>query len=328
MKDLKFIQFLIAVLSTILMQSCTQKPVPVNPNTTKEARELLTYLYEIAGENTLSGQHNYAHQLTRSTDTVISITGKTPVVWGFELRNGIGWEPTIDEAIRQHDQGAILTGMSHMSRPFDGPDVHRSTWQKLTDEQWEEMLTPGTELYGLLITRMDKIADGLLKLQENNIPVLWRPFHEMNGVWFWWGNRPGPEGFERLWKLMYDRYTHHHGLNNLIWVWNPNAPRDWEDDEAYDYHLFYPGHEYVDVLAADVYKNDFKQSHHDDMLALANGKPIALGEVGELPSPEILEQQPMWTWFMCWANWIWTHNTPEHVKELYDSPRILSLDDI
>jgi mannan endo-1,4-beta-mannosidase len=207
-----------------------------------------------------------------------------------------------------------------MSRPFDGPEVRRSTWQKLTDEQWEEMLTPGTELYDLLINRMDKIADGLLKLQENNIPVLWRPFHEMNGVWFWWGNRPGPEGFERLWKLMYDRYTNHHGLNNLVWVWNPNAPRDWEDDEAYDYHLFYPGHEYVDVLAADVYKNDFKQSHHDDLLALAEGRPIALGEVGVLPTSEMLEHQPMWTWFMCWAAWIWRENTPSKQENFTNHP--------
>jgi mannan endo-1,4-beta-mannosidase len=328
MKNLNFIKFLFVIITLILMHSCAQKPEPVNHNATKELRYLLAYLYEIAGEKTLSGQHNYAHELTRSTDTVISWTGKTPVVWGFDLRDGNRWEPTIDEAIRQHRKGAVLTGMSHMSRPFDGPEVRRSTWQKITDEQWEEMLTPETELYDLLIARMDKIAEGLIALQENNIPVLWRPFHEMNGIWFWWGNRPGPEGFERLWKLMYDRYTNHHGLNNLVWVWNPNAPRDWEDDEAYDYHLFYPGHEYVDVLAADVYKNDFKQSHHDDLLTLAEGRPIALGEVGVLPTPKILEQQPMWTWFMCWAAWIWRENTPEQTRELYESPRVLSLDDM
>jgi mannan endo-1,4-beta-mannosidase len=105
MKNLNFIKFLFVIITLILMHSCAQKPEPVNHNATKELRDLLAYLYEIAGEKTLSGQHNYAHELTRSTDTVISWTGKTPVVWGFDLRNGNRWEPTIDEAIRQHGKG-------------------------------------------------------------------------------------------------------------------------------------------------------------------------------------------------------------------------------
>ena len=63
---------------------------------------------------------------------------------------------------------------------------------------------------------------------------------------------------------MYDRFVNYHKLNNLIWIWNANAPRDWKDDEAYEYHLFYPGPEFVDILAADIYKGDYKQSHHDD----------------------------------------------------------------
>ncbi len=64
----------------------------------------------------------------------------------------------------------------------------------------------------------------LKKLYDANVPVLWRPFHEMNGIWFWWGNRPGEGGIKELWKIMYYRYTDHHRLNNLIWVWNHNTP--------------------------------------------------------------------------------------------------------
>jgi mannan endo-1,4-beta-mannosidase len=127
---------------------------------------------------------------------------------------------------------------------------------------------------------------------------------------------------------MYDRYVNHHKLNNLIWVWNTNAPRDWKDDEAYAYELFYPGAEYVDILAADVYKNDFKQSHHDQLVELGKGKLIALGEVGNLPTPEIIEQQPQWSWFMCWAHFPWAYNTREIVKTLYNSPRVLTLDEV
>jgi mannan endo-1,4-beta-mannosidase len=315
------------LLIVFALPSCRDEQrviAPVNPHASVEARELLSQLYKMQGEKILSGQHNYYHALTRSTDTVISWTGKTPVVWGFDLRDGLDWEASIEEAVRQHQAGSVITSMTHMSKPFESRDtVPRSPWGALTDDAWQDLITPGTDIHQLFLTRLDRIAEGLKALQDVGVPVLWRPFHEMNGVWFWWGNRAGPEGVQALWILMYERYTGYHGLNNLIWVWNPNAPRDWEDDEAYDYHLFYPGHDYVDVLAADIYKGDYKQSHHDDLLALGEGKPIALGEVGELPSPEIFEQQPMWTWFMTWANWIWTHNTPEQVRAIYDSPRVV-----
>ena len=56
------------------------------------------------------------------------------------------------------------------------------------------------------------------------MPVLWRPYHEMNGDWFWWGKKTGPSGHRALWRMMYDRFVNYHGLNNLLWVWNANAP--------------------------------------------------------------------------------------------------------
>lgn len=89
----------------------------------------------------------------------------------------------------------------------------------------------------------------------------------MNGVWFWWCNKPGENGFKKLWIMTYNYFTKVHKLNNLLWVWNTNAPRDKKGDEAGPYADFYPGPEYVDVLAADVYHRDYKQSHHDDLQA-------------------------------------------------------------
>ncbi len=105
---------------------------------------------------------------------------------------------------------------------------------------------------------------------------------------------------------------------------NPNAPRG----NTGPLEAYFPGLEYVDILAADVYGNDYKQSHHEDMLKLAQGKPIALGECGQLPTPEILEKQPMWTWFMCWSGFLYKKNEPEAVKELYDAERVLTLGDV
>ena len=60
----------------------------------------------------------------------------------------------------------------------------------------------------------------------------------MNGVWFWWGNKKGKDGFQKLWKLFYERLTDYHKINNLVWVWNANAPRDIPQDEAFSYKDF------------------------------------------------------------------------------------------
>jgi mannan endo-1,4-beta-mannosidase len=314
---------LLTISIVFFIFSCTiSDHQPINPNATPESKELLKYLYSITGEQTLSGQHNYPHELTRSTDSIVAMTGKTPVVWGTDISSMD--DALLEEAKRQYRNGSIITLMYHQVKPFhhDSMGFSRSVKGMVTDEQWEQIVTPGTEYHNMWLEKIDQRAVFLKKFSDAGIPVLWRPYHEMNGMWFWYGNRQGENGIQKLWKIMYDRYTNQHQLNNLIWVWNANAPRDWKDDEAYAYELFYPGNEYVDVLAADIYKADYKQSHHDQLVELGKGKVIALGEVGALPAPEILDQQPKWTWFMCWARFPWTHNTREQVQELYNSPRV------
>ena len=103
-----------------------------------------------------------------------------------------------------------------------------------------------------------------------------------------------------------------------------NAPRDIPFDQAYSYRDYYPGHEYVDILATDVYHFDYEQKDYEELLALAEGRPVALGEVGELPKMEILEVQPAWTWFMVWSNFITTDNPPQRVKQIYNHPSTLT----
>ncbi len=322
--------FILFPLFITLSCSTDKLPELSNPNASPEARQLVQYLKSIQGHNILSGQHNYDSELLRSTDSVKSISGKFPAIWGADFLGENNRQNLVDEAIRQHDKGAIITLMYHQVKPFD-PDslgFQRSVKGRVTDEQWREIVTPGTPYYNMLLEKIDNVASYLKQLQDKNIPVLWRPYHEMNGIWFWYGDRKGEDGFQKLWKIMYDRYVNYHHLNNLVWVWNANAPRDWENDQAYDYQLYYPGNEYVDVLAADIYKNDYKQSHHDQLLELGKGKLISIGECGVLPTPEILDQQPEWVWFMNWARFVWTHNEPEAVKTLYNSPRVLTLDEI
>ena len=208
---------------------------------------------------------------------------------------------------------------------------HKRIWiwkDLISKEDWNDLTTEDSELNRLWKNQMDNVAENLKILADKNVPVLWRPFHEMNGIWFWWCNHPGEDGVIKLWKYMFHYFTDVHGLNNLIWVWNPNAPRDKKDDEAYPYRDYFPGLKYVDVLAADVYHNDYRQSHHDQLIELGKGKPIALGEVGKMPETKVLDTQMRWTWFMGWASWLHSANEPDSVRALYSHPRTITLDQI
>jgi mannan endo-1,4-beta-mannosidase len=290
----------------------------------------LSYLYNINGKYILSGEHGDERWL----DTVKNITGKYPAVWS----NDFIWhgdkdpgQQVVNEAIEKYKEGFIITLMWHQGRPIDNPPYgwKESVQAKLTDAQWKELTTKGTELNKRWLAQIDMVAGYLKQLDSAHVPVLWRPYHEMNGVWFWWGNRKGKDGIQKLWKMMYDRYVNHFHLNNLLWVWGANGPRDIPGDEAYAYKDFYPGKDYVDVLGADVYHKDYEQKDYNELLDVAKGKLIALTECGELPSVITLKAQPKWVWFLVWNNFINPpHNSKEEVNTIYDLPQVLTHDEV
>jgi mannan endo-1,4-beta-mannosidase len=322
----------VAVFLLFSMNAFTQFG-PANKNASPEAKKLLSYLYGLNGNQTLTGQHTYPPGFDQYMDTVKSMTGKYPAVWGadFILHGNRDFGPEIvNEAIKKYRDGFIVTLMWHAGRPMDDPPFgwKESIQAELDDAQWKELTTPGSGLNKRWESQVDKIALSLKQLQEANVPVLWRPYHEMNGVWFWWGDKKGPEGYQKLWKMMFDRFVNVHKLNNLLWVWNANAPRDLPFDQAYSYADFYPGPDYVDVLATDVYHFDYEQKDYNELLDVAKGKLIALGECGELPNPQILKVQPRFTWFMVWGGFIIHDNPPGRVKEIYNLPQVITHDEV
>jgi mannan endo-1,4-beta-mannosidase len=324
---------MIAILWLIGYRGFSQPLLPVNRNASPEAKNTLKYLYGISGKYILSGQHNYNQELNRFSDSAKAISGKYPAVWGCDfIWNGKkdNGQAIVDESIKKWKEGYFVTLMWHQGRPTDDPPFgwKESIQGKLTDAQWAELITPGTVLNKRWLAQIDSIAFYLKELRDAHVPVLWRPYHEMNGVWFWWGNKKGENGIARLWKMMYDRYTNYHKLNNLLWVWGANGIRDLPGDQAYAYKDFYPGPDYVDVLGADIYHFDYEQRDYDELLELAEGKIIALTETGELPNLQVLEAQPKWAWFLVWSNFIWTDNKPERVKQIYQRPETISHEDV
>jgi len=238
----------------------------------------------------------------------------------------------VETATAKHKEGFIITLMWHACPPGFGDYCDgKKIWDgqdRMSDSEWNDLTTEGTRLNNAWKVQADTIALYLKQLRDAGVPVLWRPYHEMNGEWFWWGNRKGENGFKKLWVMMYDYFVHHHSLNNLLWVWNPNAPINIPGNTAYSYEEFWPGAEFVDILAANVYGDDWKQSHYDDLTMLADGKPVAVGVSVPPPSMEIFQSQDQWAWFMAWGNRILWGNGIDRIQALSSSGRALTLEDI
>ncbi|HEU5352311.1 MAG TPA: glycosyl hydrolase [Terracidiphilus sp.] len=304
-------------------------PQPVNPDASPEARALLAYIDSISGKAIVSGEHNYPNDGSRWTDRAYDLTGKYPGLFGEDFGFSAGDDKdsvlsrpaTVQEIKRQWQHGSIIALTWHAVRPTDDEPVtfHDSVQGKLTDYEWHQLLTPGTPLYKRWCAQVDVIAGYLRQLRDAHVPVLFRAYHEMNGNWFWWGGRPGQDGSTALYRQIYNRFVHVHHLNNIVWVWNVNAP----SANAGSIASYYPGPQYVDVVTMDIY-GEFKPEYYRDMLALAAGKPIALAEVGALPTPQVLAAQPRWAYFMDWTNLFEFSNSLDEINAVYNDPRVLN----
>jgi mannan endo-1,4-beta-mannosidase len=303
---------------------------PVNPNATAEARSLLAYLYSVYGSYTLSGQHNQMHRMSDTSDALLAITGKYPKVWGGEWGfsderhnvDNIAYRPALlDEIRKQHAAGRIVVITYHQANPRVGEPCgfEDGVLGELTPAEWEALFTPGTDFRLVWEAHVDRLADAFKVLQIENIPIIFRPYHEMNGRWFWWGGDAEP--LKKLWDLIYDRYTNFHGLNNLLWAWNPDKPHPGVED-------FYPASDTVDLVGTDIYPNadreiTYPTEWYERMLAIADGRPLALSENSELPTG--LAEMP-WAWWMGWDNLILKANSDEAIRAAFTDPRVINSD--
>lgn len=345
MKQLhKLILFLAMVLFLCSLNSVGQEKAinPVTKGASPEARALLKFFYSISGQYTLTGQHNYPNVRDRNTQFAANYIGRTPVVystdWGFERPGNadsyLARQDIVNEAIRQNKLGSLITICWHAVpptadepvtfQPLPGADSTKlaSVQGKLLDQQFKDVLTPGTALYKHWCQQVDSIAVYLKKLQDAHVPVLWRPYHEMNGDWFWWGGRQGEYSTTRLYRQLFDRLVNRYKLNNLVWMWNVDRP----STPARKFSNFYVGEQFFDIASLDVYSSDFNQNYYDSLLALAKGKPIVFGEVGNPPAPEVLKRQPKWAYYVIWAGMV-RLTTKKQYQTLINDSRVLTLED-
>ncbi len=285
----------------------------------------LNYLYGISGTRTAAGQHNREPNAepAKWTNAIFETTGVYPKLWSgdflFQKENIDSRWQMILEAERQWNKGAIINIMWHSCSPYF---VEPCGWQDagvlspMSDEQWEALITPGTQPNQTFYKRLDELAIYLDYLKVKGVEVMFRPFHEMNQGLFWWGGRPGPRGTSEIFRMAHDYLTHAKGLDNLIWVWNIQ-------DLDFEWAEYNPGEEYWDIMTLDVYDEaGFTDENYHLMLEIAGDRLIGIGESSKLPTPELLEKQPRWVFFMAWAELVYRDNTKEEIRDLYLAPNV------
>ena len=280
----------------------------VNPNAQPEVLRVLDYLEELRGKKILLGQHTQTIP-QEELQTIQRVTGKLPALCGFEL---LGYSPNIrpedsgeecmNEVINARGtlrkawewarRGGLITFTWHWFSPLGGRD--KSFFSENTDFSASRAATPGTPENAALINDLDYMAGLLRPFCDEHIPILWRPFHEAEGNWFWWG-REGAEPCKKLYRLMFDRFVNRHHLDNLIWVQNSPKPEN------------YPGDDVVDIISRDLYPpehqhTDLAKEYAEILQVTSADKLAAVAEIGTIPDvPALTANNVPWCWFMTWS---------------------------
>ena len=270
-----------------------------------------------------------------SADRVFEQTGARPAIMGLELMNAIAYPPyaayLTDRALTQAAAGGLVTMSWHERNPVEvcqRGEYYECAKKPMSAGTLRAVLADGTPEHRLWLADVDAVAKILDNLRKRGIVVLFRPYHEMNGGWFWWGKQ---DAYPELWDALYDELAVRHKLDNLIWVWS--IDRDTPDVKAY-----FPLRHKPDVVGTDVYETDQDSPKfaggRASVTAVDGSAPFALTEVGLVPSRKVLDAvNPAWV--LLWgdnlnADWTWNNNCPgcnkpEQVAAFFKLDRILTL---
>ncbi len=330
-----------------------------NKNASDSAKRLYNYLCDQYGKHILSGQQEYCgeHNYNINADPtcknyivdneaeftyIKETTGKQPAIRGIDLlayNSTSSWEDHAPERAIQwvNEYKGIATLTWHWNVPVEKGSKTTAFYVESTGNtpfttfSISKALEEGTWENELLLKDIDTIAAQLKKLKDADVPVIWRPLHEAEGGWFWWGAE-GPEPCKELYRLLYDKLTNEYGLNNLIWEWTgytSPVSADW-----------YPGDDVVDMIGYDKYNAADGQPNLSSIASTfyslvkgTNGKKmVAMSENDSIPSLEnLVNDKAAWLYFCPWyQNYLTSeqNNPVDSLKEIYTSDYCITLDEL
>lgn len=342
---------------------------PVDAKASPETKALMKYLHSVYGKHVISGQQEIYGggndgDMELEFDWIKENTGKLPAIRGFDMMNYnplYGWEDGTTERLIDwvKNKNGIATTSWHLNVPIDfenytlGDEVD---WQKCTYKNYQasnstfntaNILNEDSKERAYFDAAVEDLAEQLKLCQDAGVPIIFRPLHEAQGnegnfsdgtSWFWWGDR-GPEVYKQLWKLLYTKLTEEYDLHNLIWEYN-----------SYNYAnspSWYPGDEYVDIVAYDKYNVQYNRDDgltsgpnlsaitgiYNYLVELTNGgKMVAMSENDTIPGLDnMVIENANWLYFCPWyGEYIMSENNQDvaELKKIYNSDYCLTLDEM
>jgi len=256
----------ISTISTLILLLCSffvnaQTYSPCDKQATKETRWLFSSMQRLIGAGVMLGHHDdlaygVGWKFDRHRSDIKSVTGDYPSVYGWDLAkiehdsihdiNGIPFQLQKKLVKEAYARGGINSFCWHMDNPANGKTAWDTTMQTVKE------LIPGGSHHQDYINNLDKAAKylkGLKGAEGEAIPILYRPFHELTGNWFWWcKNTSSAEDFKTLWRFTIDYLRNTKKLHNLLIVYSVadfNTEAEFMDR--------YAGDDYVDFIGFDNY---------------------------------------------------------------------------
>lgn len=353
--------------------------VCADPDIIPEAQNLMNYMASVYGNHILSGQQEIymygPHDFEYEFNYIEDVTGELPAIRAFDYLNEANIlygseDGTTDRMIDWvKNKGGIITASWHVTVPKDFTNFTlgetKVDWSQATYGVWQDgsnntipatdfdtskILEEGTKEREYWMACLAKLAESIQKLEDENIPLIFRPLHEAeggggeNGSWFFWG-QDGSAVYKELWKLTYNTLVNDYDLHNIIWEWN-----------SYNYATsadWYPGDDYVDIIAYDKYNctnwstgqpvlehnvSAISSTFYGIMEKYDSKKMVAMSENDSIPTLEnILAEKAGWLYFCPWydggsdninflSNPIF--NTKEDLTTMYQSDYCITLDEL
>lgn len=347
-------------------------PVLVDRDATAETKALFVNLSQLSQHHTLFGHQDtmaygvYWKNSASGRSDIKEVTGAYPAVYGWDIGNleltgatnldNVNFQDMKKLIRDSYERGGVITISWHMNNPVTGGNA----WSVEHGNAVAEILPGGMyhDKYKYWLTLFADFTSDLVAFpgteQEHLIPIVFRPFHEHNADWFWWGKGHCSEAeFIELWQYTTSYLINEKGVHNLLWAISPS-----EVNTADEYLERYPGDGYVDIMGLNDYisyqepyalETAVRRIQMVVSLAKARGKISALTETGYemIPDPDwwtgtllnVLDHDQITrklAWVLVWRNANAFEDRPNHYYapypghpsahdfiEFYNSPLIL-----
>lgn len=275
--------FLIAFLLPLAKVSAQKKWNPIDPNATKETKLLFKNLSKLSKKHILFGhQHatEYGHGWAsweeghEDQSDVKSVCGSHPAVIGVDFscfsvnkdqRTLWAREALKNNIINTYNRGGIITAAWHFYNPLSEGGFY---WKDSVSKPSVRYLMPGGESHHIYKEILNDLGSWAKELKGDDgslAPVIFRPYHEMDGDWFWWGrSHCTADEFVSLWQFTVDYLRDSLDVHNFLYAYSP-------DNRFLDEATFlerYPGDEYVDMVGMDNYGDMGRDGYRLDTAAL------------------------------------------------------------